>query len=149
MRGRGRAATSTVASTTGGARRNPLLYTAQDVARFCEVDLKTIHHWADAGKIAHHRTEGRHLRFRRNHVLTFLREHDYPVHEEISAARPIILSSSRCLTDEVVKKLGLRFVLHPFESALIAIANVVAAEPDVLVVDVDDPTFPGATAIAA
>jgi excisionase family DNA binding protein len=55
--------------------RAPSVYTAQALADFCEVDLKTVHHWADRGKVAHHRTEGRHLRFRRNDVVRFPRAH--------------------------------------------------------------------------
>ena len=55
------------------ARALSKLYTAQEVARFCEVDLKTVHHWADRGKVVHHRTDGRHLRFRRNDLVRFLK----------------------------------------------------------------------------
>jgi len=39
------------------------LFTASEVARFCQVDLKTIHNWSDRGEIRHFRTPGRHLRF--------------------------------------------------------------------------------------
>lgn len=137
----------------------PLLYTAQDLARFCEVDLKTIHHWADAGKIPHHRTEGRHLRFRRNHVLAFLRHHGYPVHSEIASARPTVFfafppapaaepnAAAPPSPEEVTKKLSTRFFVRRFESALSAIAHLVAGEPDVLVVALDDATWAGARAI--
>src|SRR5690606_33776431 len=85
----GRAAAE-IATARVRASPRPLVYTAQDLARFCEVDLKTIHHWADAGKIPHHRTEGRHLRFRRNNVLAFLRRHGYPLHAELANARPSV-----------------------------------------------------------
>jgi excisionase family DNA binding protein len=127
----------------------PLLYTAQDVARFCEVDLKTIHHWADAGKIRHHRTEGRHLRFRRNHVIDFLRTHGYPLHDEIATVKPLLFSATRHLTDDITKKLAARFFVRRFESALGAIANLVASEPDAVIVHVDDPTWAGAASTAA
>ena len=176
MGGRGRAALKTSPISQGGrakrgnavavlgTRRDrpaprPLLYTAQDLARFCEVDLKTIHHWADAGKIPHHRTEGRHLRFRRNHVLAFLRRHGYPVHAEIASARPTVflavpaLASSAASApsppppDEIARKLSTRFFVRRFESALSAIAHLVAEEPDVLVVALDDATWAGARAI--
>ena len=147
------------------ARRAPsapapaLLYTAQDVARFCEVDLKTIHHWANAGKIAHHRTEGRHLRFRRNHVLAFLRRHGYPFHDELASARPTVFyalaappgrdAADGAATEDIAKKLSARFFVRRFDSALAAIANVVAGEPDALVVALDDPTWAGARSIRA
>jgi len=160
MAGRGRAAlTDRKAGRNALAPRRaapaeprPLLYTAQDLARFCEVDLKTIHHWADAGKIPHHRTEGRHLRFRRNHVLAFLRHHGYPVHVEIASARPTVffavdhrhdVERGASPPEEIAKKLSARFFVRRFESAAIAIAHLVAGEPDVLVVSLRDPSWNG------
>lgn len=64
------------------------LFTASQIARFCQVDLKTIHNWADRGRIPHFRTPGRHLRFRRPHVLDFLRKYGYPIPEELESDRP-------------------------------------------------------------
>jgi hypothetical protein len=126
----------------------PLLYTAQDLARFCEVDLKTIHHWADGGKIPHFRTEGRHLRFRHNHLVRFLRSHGYPLHPEILNARPLVFYAAK-ESDDIVKKLGRRFVVRRFDCALAALLHIAAEDPDALVVALDDPTWSGATAIAA
>jgi excisionase family DNA binding protein len=134
-----------------GPGPRPLLYTAQDLARFCEVDLKTIHHWADGGKIAHHRTTGRHLRFRRNHVLAFLRRHGYPVHAELAHARPnvfLALGAEPSL-DDIAKRLAARFFVRRFESALTAIAHLIADEPDVLVLAAGDATWTGPHAIRA
>ncbi len=155
---KGGSAARAIATRRAHPSPRPLVYTAQDLARFCEVDLKTIHHWADAGKIPHHRTEGRHLRFRRNHVLAFLRRHDYPLHAELATARPSVFfavangdrgDGDGGLTppDDIAKKLSARFFVRRFESALAAIAHLVAGEPDVLVVGLDDPTWAGARAI--
>jgi excisionase family DNA binding protein len=128
----------------------PLLYTGQDLARFCEVDLKTIHHWADGGKIPHHRTAGRHLRFRRNDILAFLRRHGYPVAPELADVRPTVFFAVMPRTEErpegsvledVAKKLAARFFVRRFESALAAIAHLVAGEPDAIVVSAADPTW--------
>lgn len=127
----------------------PLVYTAQDVARFCEVDLKTIHHWADAGKIAHHRTTGRHLRFRRNHVLAFLRRHGYPLPAEVASARPSVFVAVGPAADEAARKLAGRFFVSRFGTAIEAIAHLVASEPDALVLSAADPTWGGARAIEA
>ena len=150
----GRAAAFTNATRRAPPLPRPLVYTAQALARFCEVDLKTIHHWADAGKIPHHRTEGRHLRFRRNHVLAFLRRHDYPLHAELANARPSVFfavangdGGAATPPDDIAKKLSARFFVRRFESALAAIAHLVAGEPDVLVVGLEDPTWAGARAI--
>jgi len=64
------------------------LFTATDVAKLCEVDLKTIHNWADKGDIPHFRTPGRHLRFGRADVAVFLRKHGYPMPTELVALLP-------------------------------------------------------------
>lgn len=139
----------------GRAAPRALLYTAQDLARFCEVDLKTIHHWADAGKIPHHRTEGRHLRFRRNHVLAFLRHHGYPIHAELASARPTVFFAVTLdapdlpRPEDVTKRLSARFLVRRFDNAALAIAHLVAGEPDVLVVSLDDPTWNGARSARA
>lgn len=45
------------------------------------VDLKTIHNWANAGKLPSYRTIGRHLRFRRADVAAALRAMGNPVPE--------------------------------------------------------------------
>lgn len=127
----------------------PLVYTAQDVARFCEVDLKTIHHWADAGKIPHRRTEGRHLRFRRNHVLAFLRAHGYPLPSPITTVEPtVFVASIDPALDEVAKRLAARFHVRRFECAAMGVARLLSDEPDALVVLEGDATWSEAIAAA-
>ena len=128
-------------------KRPSLTYTAQDVARFCEVDLKTVHHWADRGRVPHHRTEGRHLRFRRNDLLRFLRAHGYPLPDAIASVRPKIIST--IAHDELGKKLSSRFTVRRLDSAILAIARIVSDEPDGLVFALDDPSFAGLPALVA
>jgi excisionase family DNA binding protein len=167
MAGRGRAAVAGKRAGAAGARAEsrPLLYTAQDVARFCEVDLKTIHHWADGGKIPHHRTEGRHLRFRRNHLVGFLRAHGYPLHDELASARPTVFiaggldlapptsvsgaNAADAAVEDLARRLAARFFVRRFDSAIAAVANLVAGEPDALILSLDDVSIAGARTIAA
>ena len=131
------------------------LYTAQDVADFCEVDLKTIHHWADRGKIVSHRTEGRHLRFRRNDVVRFLRGLDYPLPDALLDVKPLVFLGVEAdpawavPPPELAKKLAPRFGVKTFPHALAAIAHLHADEPDALVVSTTDPTIAGAATLAA
>lgn len=70
---------------------------ASRLARICGVDVKTVHHWVDAGLIPHFRTPGRHLRFRSRDVVAFLRRAGHPgvVAEPASAARVLALCASR------------------------------------------------------
>jgi excisionase family DNA binding protein len=125
-----------------------MLYTGQDVARFCEVDLKTVHHWADRGKIPHYRTEGRHLRFRRNDLVRFLRGHGYPIPDDLADAKPLV-ALALPIPDEAAKKLASRFVVHRHDNAIAAIARLVSDAPDALVFAWDDPCFTGAAAAIA
>ena len=128
--------------------RGPILYTGQDVARFCEVDLKTVHHWADRGKVPHYRTEGRHLRFRRNDIVRFLRAHGYPLPDEVTNVRPTVALTTE-LDEEASKKLAARFVVTRFENAIAAVARLVAEAPDAIIVAWDDPTIIAAPAFVA
>ena len=133
------------------------MYTAQTVANFCEVDLKTVHHWADKGKVTCSRTEGGHLRFRRNDVVRFLRAHGYPLPDLLVRARPVValalLESSfegvGLSLDDFAKRLGSRFSVRRYGCAALAAAHLVADPPDALLVSRDDPTLGFPAAIAA
>lgn len=129
--------------------RRPLFYTAQDMARFCEVDLKTVHHWAERGKVIHHRTDGRHLRFRRNDVVRFLRGHGYPLPPEVVNARCLVALTLPVVTDprdpilesdEVARKLQTRFDVARFPCAISGVAHLLDTHPDALVVSLADAT---------
>lgn len=132
------------------------VYSAQIFADFCEVDLKTVHHWADRGKVPHFRTDGRHLRFRRNDVVRFLRAHGYPLPDQLVRARPTvalalpeaILERAPLSLEELGKRLGSRFSVRRHAGAARAFAHLVAEAPDAVVLAGADPTL-GAAAIAA
>jgi len=142
---------------TRASARAPSVYTAQTLADFCEVDLKTVHHWAERGKVTHFRTEGRHLRFRRNDVVRFLRAHGYPLPDALVRARPTValalgpssFQASALTMDEFAKRLGSRFVVRRHASAAIALAHLLSDAPDALVVAHDDATLGFPSAVAA
>jgi hypothetical protein len=132
------------------------VYSAQIVADFCEVDLKTVHHWADKGKVPHFRTDGRHLRFRRNDIVRFLRAHGYPLPDALVRARPSIalalgasvLEGAALSLEELAKRLGSRFSLRRHGSGAAAVAHLVAEAPDAVVLGDGDASlgFPGVLA---
>jgi excisionase family DNA binding protein len=132
------------------------VYSAQILADFCEVDLKTVHHWADRGKVPHFRTDGRHLRFRRNDVVKFLRAHGYPLPDQLVRARPTValalppthLDGAPLSLEELGKRLGSRFSVRRHTCAAHAIAHLVAEAPDAVVFAGGDSTL-GASTIAA
>lgn len=130
---------------------------AQVLADYCEVDLKTVHHWADRGKVAHFRTDGRHLRFRRNDVVRFLRAHGYPLPDALVRARPTVslaldpalLESAALSLDELAKRLGSRFSLRRHRSGVGAVAHLVAEAPDAVVLAQGDATLGFPSIVAA
>ncbi len=71
----------------GDSRARSRLLSATQVARYCGVDLKTIHNWVNKGKIPFRRTAGRHLRFRPLDVVDFLRTYELGIPEPLRNAR--------------------------------------------------------------
>lgn len=125
------------------------LFTASEVARFCQVDLKTIHNWADRGEVRHFRTPGRHLRFRRLDVLDFLRKYGYPVPEVLSQGRPaihIIDEDPQSLTT-IEAELRDRFDVTTFQEPVDALIAVGSDKPDVVVLDVASQRIDGVACV--
>ena len=117
--------------------RNRELLTASQVARFCQVDLKTIHNWAERGQIDHFRTPGRHLRFRRPDVLDFLRRYGYPVPTELAVHKPRVVLIQR---DDLHRRrtrdhLADVFDVKGFSSVTDALLFIGATRPDTVVLD--------------
>src|SRR6476646_6881872 len=119
----------------------PELFTASDVAKFCQVDLKTIHNWADKGEIRHCRTPGRHLRFRRLDVLDFLRKYGYAIPEVLRSSKPrvVIVDADATSVAALKRLLGRRFDVTSFADPLDALIALASLEPDVLLLDLDLP----------
>lgn len=120
--------------------RSSELYTASDVARFCQVDLKTIHNWADKGEIRHFRTPGRHLRFRRLDVFEFLRRYGYAIPDELHEGRPrlVIVDTDGNSASTLRRALARRFDVTLFDDPIDAFVGLSGLDPDVLVLDLDD-----------
>ncbi len=114
------------------------LFTASEVAAFCQVDLKTIHNWCERGEIRHFRTPGRHLRFRRNDVIDFLRKYGYPVPDEVRAgrARVHLLDDDAAVLTNVKRQLSKKMDVSTHSDPVDAILALGADQPDALVLDV-------------
>lgn len=127
------------------------LFTASQIARFCQVDLKTIHNWADRGQISHFRTPGRHLRFRRPHVLDFLRKYGYPIPEELEAERPRVALFVNGLRgkDKILSSLRARFEVVDYPDPLTGLLQIGEQPPDAVVLGAQVGHLSGAEIIDA
>jgi excisionase family DNA binding protein len=117
----------------------PELFTASEFANFCQVDLKTIHNWADKGEIRHFRTPGRHLRFRRLDVLDFLRKYGYPIPEILRAGKPkvVVVDEDPNVLASARRALARRFDVTTFQDPFEALIAIGTLMPDAMVVDLD------------
>jgi CheY-like chemotaxis protein len=133
------------------ARKSKDLFTASQIARFCQVDLKTIHNWADRGQILHFRTPGRHLRFRRPHVLDFLRKYGYPIPEELDAERPrvALLFDGIEAKDKVLSSLRSTFEVVDYPDPLAGLLQIGEQPPDAIVLAAKIGHLSGAEIIGA
>ena len=132
-------------------RKTRDLFTASQIARFCQVDLKTIHNWADRGQIPHFRTPGRHLRFRRPHVLDFLRKYGYPIPEELEAERPrvALLINGMGTSGELAAALESEFEIVEYKNPVAALLQIGEHPPDAVVLVADLGALSGAEIIEA
>lgn len=109
--------------------------TAVQVARLCDVDLKTIHNWYGRGKIAGWRTAGRHLRFRRIDVVDFLRAYGFDLPDSLRSARPrvVVVDANGAELAAAARALNKRFEVVSQHRIVDALLGLVAADADVLV----------------
>lgn len=112
------------------------LFTASEVAKFCQVDLKTIHNWADRGEVRHFRTPGRHLRFRRVDVLDFLRRYGYPIPSSLMQGRPrvmVLVDENEENRDSMIPS-GEEFEVAHSDSVFDALLQIGSEPPDAIVI---------------
>jgi excisionase family DNA binding protein len=119
---------------------------AAQVAAFCEVDLKTIHNWANRGKVPSWRTPGRHLRFRRLDVVDFLRAYGFALPDALRGTRPEVAvidedSETLAWTRRVLSR---RFELVTFDSVVGGLLALPTTNPEVLVLGDVSPLDAGA-----
>jgi len=133
------------------AQKSEGLFTASQIARFCQVDLKTIHNWADRGQISHFRTPGRHLRFRRPHVLDFLRKYGYPIPDELEAERPRVAVFVNGLRDKdgLLASLQTTFEVVDYPDPLAGLLQIGEQPPDAIVLGAQVGDLSGAEIIEA
>jgi excisionase family DNA binding protein len=112
------------------------LLSATQVARFCAVDLKTVHNWANKGKIAGTRTTGRHLRFRPLDVVDFLRAYAFDLPEALRhfRLRVLLVDASSTALAASQRALSRRFDVSVAEHVVDGLLAASTLLPDVLVV---------------
>jgi hypothetical protein len=111
------------------------MLSATQVARFCDVDLKTIHNWANRGKVPAMRTEGRHLRFRPLDIADFLRQYGFGIPDGLKhlKLRVLVVDADVAALAEAKKALGRRYEVTLAGHVVDGLLACAAVVPDVLV----------------
>jgi excisionase family DNA binding protein len=111
------------------------MLSATQLARFCDVDLKTIHNWANRGKLPGTRTEGRHLRFRPLDVADFLRQYGFGIPEGLRhfKLRVLVVDADVAALAEARRALGRRYDVTLAGHVVDGLLACGTSVPDVLV----------------
>jgi len=114
--------------------------TAAALARVCQVDLKTIHLWAQKDTLPHFRTPGRHLRFYAADVIDFLRRYGYAVPHSLQGDKLQVqlISPSHSLRARWKRGLHKRFLVHSEPHTLSSLLSMGSSPPDAAVIDMDE-----------
>ena len=114
------------------------LLTAAEVARCCQVDMKTIHNWAGRGDLPHFRTPGRHLRFHRRDVLDFLRRYGYPIPTWLAGVPRVMVHGSAALTEALGAALGPEVSVSVCTDPQLFLLSMGATPPDAALLMADE-----------
>ncbi len=111
------------------------LISATQVARFCAVDLKTVHNWANKGKIVGTRTAGRHLRFRPLDVVDFLRAYAFDPPDALRhlRLRVLVVDADPSALAVAQRALARRFEVTTADHIVDGLLAAATLLPDVLV----------------
>jgi two-component system, OmpR family, response regulator VicR len=120
--------------------------TTGEVARYCAVSHLTVTNWIRAGKLCASRTPGGHNRIRREDLLRFLIEHNFPVPQELAkeGKQILVVDDERALAEIMAQALQedgyqVSVAFDGYEAGL----KMATLRPDLLVLDLIMPGLDG------
>jgi excisionase family DNA binding protein len=120
------------------------IYVASQVASIWNVDLKTVHNWVEKGDMEAFRTPGRHLRFRRRSLLSFLRRYNMEIPADLAPDRPrvMIVDGDAARAARIQSTLDTRFDVLTHTDPVAALAELGTYSVGADCVDAVVVTFP-------
>jgi two-component system, OmpR family, response regulator VicR len=127
-------------------KREKRFLTTGEIARYCAVSHLTVTNWIRAGKLFASRTPGGHNRIRREDLLRFLIEHDFPVPRELAkeGKQILVVDDERALVEIMAQTLGedgyqVSIAFDGYEAGL----KMATLRPDLLLLDLIMPGLDG------
>jgi excisionase family DNA binding protein len=128
----------------------PVYYTTYQVAKYLGVSLPTVVNWVNSGLLTAHRTPGGHRRIARNDIITFAREHQYPLARDFleigkSRRKVLIVDDEQDFSEMVRDYLTIKggFEVEVADSGFQAGFTVARFKPDLILMDIMMPDMDG------
>jgi excisionase family DNA binding protein len=130
----------------GYVKREKRFLTTGEIARYCAVSHLTVTNWIRAGKLFASRTPGGHNRIRREDLLQFLSDHNFPVPQELvkEGKQILVVDDERPLAEIMAHALQqegyqVSVAFDGYEAGL----KMATLQPDLLVLDLIMPGLDG------
>ncbi|HSF29689.1 MAG TPA: response regulator [Candidatus Tectomicrobia bacterium] len=127
-------------------KREQRFLTTGEIARYCAVSHLTVTNWIRAGKLSASRTPGGHNRIRREDLLRFLIEHNFPVPRELAkeGKQILVVDDQRPLAEIMAHALQedgyqVSVAFDGYEAGV----KMATLQPDLLVIDLIMPGLDG------
>jgi excisionase family DNA binding protein len=127
-------------------KREKRFLTTGEIARYCAVSHLTVTNWIRAGKLFASRTPGGHNRIRREDLLRFLIEHNFPVPRELAkeGKQILVVDDERPLAEIMAHALQedgyqVSVAFDGYEAGL----KMATLQPDLVVLDLIMPGLDG------
>jgi excisionase family DNA binding protein len=127
-------------------KRQKRFLTTGEIAQYCAVSHLTVTNWIRAGKLSASRTPGGHNRIRREDLLGFLMDHNFPIPQELvkEAKQILVVDDERDLAEVMVHALQqdgyqVSVAFDGYEAGL----KMATLQPDLLVLDLIMPGLDG------
>ena len=129
------------------------IYTTFQIADICGVRPTTIIKWVNQKKIRAYVTPGGHRRIRHSDLMSFLREYNFPIPDELTGSRRKVLiveddASIGQLLKKVFQKASDQWEVEWIKDGIEALLVLGKNPPDVVVLDVVMPVVDGARVLA-